>query len=215
MSKKRSYLIQGGDLDAERYSKQTEKQLKRSGLLVVKRKFAWFYSPDKLEQWLETLEASGLNLYRVRKPGTAFYFIKGKPRKVRYCVDYQNMADYSYYDIHKDAGWTCVYSTKPSLQKWTIWSREYGESDTFPQIYSDTVHRLKHARKIALTYSIIFFPLVLLYINNLWFSFNLSFQRETTKLDFYNLGIMALCISVFASFVIRTWLYYFRLRKQN
>ncbi|MBP3041209.1 DUF2812 domain-containing protein [Bacillaceae bacterium Marseille-Q3522] len=116
-------------------SKQREKQLKRSGQIIVKRKFSWIYAPDKLEQWLETMEKQGFNLYRVNGSGTDFYFFIGSPRKVSYCADYQNISDESYYQMHRDAGWKDVFRSFSSLQKWTIWSCTYSEGEERPRLY--------------------------------------------------------------------------------
>ncbi|MFZ3591275.1 hypothetical protein ACOI1C_19035 [Bacillus sp. DJP31] len=56
---------QSGNQKEEKLRKQQEKDLKRSGKLVVKRKFGWMYAPDKLEEWLEKMEQKGFNLHRV------------------------------------------------------------------------------------------------------------------------------------------------------
>jgi hypothetical protein len=113
------------DEDERNRSKDAEKQLKRSGQMIVKRRFGWMYAPDKLEKWLETMEEQGYNLYRTSKTGTIFYFILGLPRKVSYCADFQNTADESYNDIHRDSGWKSVFISNSSFQKWTLWCREY------------------------------------------------------------------------------------------
>ena len=99
--------------------------------IIVKRKLGWMYSPDRLEQWLETMEERGYNLYRVSKMGNTFYFIKGSPRKVSYCADYQNFSEESYYDMHRESGWNSVFKSSWSFQKWTIWSQPYAEGACF------------------------------------------------------------------------------------
>ncbi len=135
--------------EERRLSKDEVKELKRSGKLIRKRKLGWMYAPDKLEKWLEKMEADGYNLYRVSKTGTVFYFTVGHPRKVSYCADYQNIADESYFNIHRDAGWRNVFISMGSFQKWSIWSIEYSEGEQRPQIYSDKSDQLKHAKRIA------------------------------------------------------------------
>ena len=174
INKTNKYLIsektnkpQGVNHIEERLSKEREKQLKLSGQMVVKRKFGWMYSPDKLEKWLETMEELGYNLYRVSRTGTTFYFIIGTPRKVSYCADYQNISDESYFDMHRDAGWKSAFISYSSLQKWTIWSQEFSEGEERPQIYSDKSYHLKHARKVAIAYTILFLPITIMYILNI------------------------------------------------
>ena len=95
----------------ERWSKEEEKQLKRTGHMVVKRKFGWMFSPDKLEIWLEKMEELGFNLYRIGSGGKAFYFIKGNPRKVRYCAIYSNLSNESFFDFIRETEWSQVYVT--------------------------------------------------------------------------------------------------------
>lgn len=205
--------LQGRGQVEGRLSKDEEKQLKRSGQLIVKRKFGWMYAPDKLEKWLEAMEEHGCNLYRVGKTGTVFYFSMGSPRKVSYCADYQNIADEGYFDIHRDAGWKSVFISTSSIQKWTLWSREYSEGEESPQIYSDKSHQLKHARRIAITYSCMFLPLVIFYIFNIGANIHWMSQHNLDKMQIINMILIALLILNFGSYSIRTWLYYRRLSK--
>jgi hypothetical protein len=196
-----------------RHSKVTEKEMKRLGQLIVKRKLGWMYSPDKLEMWLEEMEKQGFNLYRVSRSGTVFYFVKGSPRKVSYCADYQNIADESYFDIHRDTGWKSIFVSFSSIQKWTIWCREYVEGEERPQIYSDKSHYLKHARRVAITYTTLFLPMVIIYFLNLGLVIAGRFNSNTPKLNIFNTVLYVFCLFAFGSFTVRTWLYYFRLRR--
>ncbi len=194
-------------------SKAEEKQLKRSGQMVVKRKLGWMYAPDKLEQWLEEMEQKGYNLNRVSKTGTAFYFLIGHSRKVSYCADYQNLADESYFDIHREAGWRNIFASYGSLQKWSIWSCEYAESGLRPQIFTDKINQLKHARLIAITYSCIFLPIIIVYLFNIGLRFELFSINKVDIMYVFNFLIMVIAILLFGTFTVRTWLYYLRLKK--
>jgi hypothetical protein len=209
---KRKELQGGGQIEG-RLSKDEEKQLQRSGQLIVKRKFGWMYAPDKLEKWLEAMEEHGLNLYRVGKTGTVFYFTMGSPRKVSYCADYQNIADEGSFDIHRDAGWKIAFISTSSIQKWTLWSREYSEGEERPQIYSDKSHQLKHARRIAITYSCMFLPLAIFYILNIGANIHWISHHNPDKMRMMNMTISVLLILIFGSYSIRPWLYYRRLSK--
>ena len=221
INKTNKYLIsekttkpQGVNHIEGRLSKEKEKQLKRSGQIVVKRKLGWMYSPDRLEKWLESMEELGYNLYRISRTGTAFYFIIGRPRKVSYCADYQNISDEGYFDMHRDAGWKSAFISYSSLQKWTIWSREFSEGEERPQIYSDKSHHLKHAKRVAIAYTILFLPLVIMYILNIGLFVGVMLNNSTTRLSLLNTIMFLFCIFVFGSFTVRTWLYYMRLRKR-
>ncbi|EKN70711.1 hypothetical protein BABA_04699 [Neobacillus bataviensis LMG 21833] len=195
-------------------SKVEEKQLKRSGKLIKKRKLGWMYAPDKLEEWLENMEEQGYNLIRVSKTGTTFHFLIGHPRKVSYCADYQNIADESYSDIHRDAGWKRVFASFGSLQKWSIWSREYSENEERPEIYTDKTNQLKHARKIAITYSCMFLPLIIIYMFNLSLGVELIQDNRLDRLRIFTIIVMVFAILSFGSFSIRIWMYYSRLKKR-
>ncbi|WNF38670.1 DUF2812 domain-containing protein [Bacillaceae bacterium IKA-2] len=206
--------LQTRNRSEKRFSKEKEKQLKQSGELVVKWKFGWMYGPDKLEKWLEMMEGEGFNLYRVSKTGTVFRFLKGTSRKISYCADYQNISNENYFDMHREAGWKSVYISSSSLQKWTIWSQEYSEGDEQPEIYSDRSNHLKHARKIALAYTLMFLPMLFLYSLLIGIFIDDVFDNNATKLTVIFTVSFAFYFLIFGSYIVRTWLYYLRLRKQ-
>ena len=192
---------------------QGEKELKKAGRWVTKVKFSWMYSPDKMEQWLESMEQRGLNLYRVNKIGTIFHFVKGEPRRIAYSIDYQRGPTESYFAIHREAGWHEEFTSFSNMEKWTIWSKTYGETEEPPQLYSDQSSRLKHAKRIALTYTAMFSPLVAFYI---YFIINIMISADTIQDRFLwnSSGMMLLAVLIFGTFIFRIWAYYGRLRKQ-
>ncbi|MFC3212323.1 DUF2812 domain-containing protein [Planomicrobium okeanokoites] len=192
---------------------QGEKELKKAGRWVTKVKFSWMYSPDKMEQWLESMEQRGLNLYRVNKIGTIFHFVKGEPRRIAYSIDYQRGPTESYFAIHREAGWHEEFTSFSNMEKWTIWSKTYGETEERPQLYSDQSSRLKHAKRIALTYTAMFSPLVAFYI---YFIINIMSSADTIQDRFLwnSSGMMLLAVLIFGTFIVRIWSYYGRLRKQ-
>lgn len=196
-------------LDAE-----TEKELKRAGRLVRKVKFAWMYSPDKTEQWLESMELKGFHLHRVNKIGNVFTFIKGDPQRIAYRVDYQRGPTESYYAIHREAGWKEKFVSYSNMENWTIWSQAYEEGEERPQLYSDRSSRLKHAKRIAMTYTALFFPLVAFYI---YFIINIMVSAETIQDGFLwnSSGVFMIAVLIFGTFIFRIWAYYGRLRKQT
>ncbi|OAB29966.1 hypothetical protein PMSD_19315 [Paenibacillus macquariensis subsp. defensor] len=206
--------LHGVDQAEIRRSKSEEKQLKRSGQMVVKRKFGWMYAPDKLEHWLETMEEQGYHLYRLSKAGTTFYFIIGSPRKVSYCADFQNTTDESYNNIHRESGWKSVFISNSPFLKWTLWSRRYSEGEERPQIYSEKSHHLKYAKRIALTYSCLFLPSILIYTLNIKLSMESTFDNNLDTLQIISTISLTFAVLTFGSFLARTWLYYMRLRKR-
>ncbi|MFC6651821.1 DUF2812 domain-containing protein [Paenibacillus rhizoplanae] len=184
------------------------------GTKMARMKLGWMYAPDRLEQWLEDKEKHGWNLYKVGFGGTLFHFSKGRPRRMKYHADYQIVAGEGYFELHQEAGWTRLYSSPFSLQKWTIWSREELNSAEQLEIYSDPVHRLKQARKIAISYTLLFLPMILLYSLNVT-AFIDNMRREGIIASrALNTSIMLFSIMLFGSLAARTWLYYRRLKKQ-
>ncbi|MCG1023434.1 DUF2812 domain-containing protein [Sutcliffiella horikoshii] len=195
-------------------TKAEEKQLKRQGLLIKRRKLGWMYSPDKLENWLDQMAAEGNRLHRVNRLGTTFYLKKAEPQRIKYSADYQNLSNDSYFEIHRQAGWEEVFSSKGALQKWTIWSKEYEEGERPPALYSDKTHKLKQAKKVAFSYTVLFLPLVLMYF--FIASMNMGYllrQGETWTLMNTNTVMFLLLILVFGTFITKTWMYYFRLQR--
>lgn len=193
--------------------RQTEKELKKAGRLVRKVKFAWNYSPDKMEHWLESMEQKGFNLQRVNTIGNVFYFVKGEPRKIAYRVDYQSGPTESYFSIHREAGWNEKFVSYSNIEKWTIWSKAYGEGEERPQLYSNQSSRLKHAKRIAITYTAMFFPFVAFYA---YFIINIIKSAERIQ-DWFlwnSSGMFMIAILIFGALIFRVWAYYTRLRKE-
>ncbi|MEA3318642.1 MAG: DUF2812 domain-containing protein [Bacillota bacterium] len=201
-------------LDKKNLTKAEEKQLKREGILIKRRKFGWMYSPDKLEKWLERMATEGNRLHRVNRLGTTFYFRKGEPHHIKYSADYQNLSNDSYFEIHRQAGWKDEFSSKGALQKWTIWSKEYEAGETVPALYSEQTHKLKQAKKVALSYTALFLPLVLMYIYIASFNTFYIFRNggEWSIVN-SNTIMFFICILIFGTFITKTWMYYFRLRR--
>lgn len=83
-----------------------------------------------------------------------------------------------------------------------------------PQIYSDKSHQLKHARRIAVTYSCMFIPLVIFNILFIGANIHQMFNYNLDKIELLNMILFVILILIYGSFSIRTWLYYRRLSKR-
>lgn len=185
----------------------------RGDRLIRRYKPGWMYAPDKLEHWLETMEARGYNLCRINPMGTMFYFVKGNPRKVAYHADFNNRADAGYFQIHQDAGWKILFSNSSFPVSWTILSREYREGKEKPQIYSDASDSLKRAKKIAVTYSAIFMPMVILYAASIVQQLNAISPDQPFRTG--TIILFSISILAFGSFTVRTWFFYRRLKNRS
>ncbi|WP_042347756.1 DUF2812 domain-containing protein [Bacillus massiliigorillae] len=190
-----------------------EKALEKSGKIITKINAGWIYAPDKLEQWLESMEASGYNLYKVNRLGIVFYFLRGEPRKISYCTEYQGISNDDYANFHRDAGWKNIYMSKSSLQKWAIWSCEYKDDEFIPKIHNEPSVHLKYVKKIAITYSLMFVPFIILqaFIFSV-FMYGIISDAES-QANVITILMLLLCILLFSSYTTRIWMYYLRLRR--
>lgn len=191
-------------------SKKVEKELFKSKKMFKKTKFAWFYAPDLVENWLEKMETQGYNLYRMSKIGSSFYFIKGQPRKIKYIVEYKSKASPQYFAQNQMAGWKLIFTSFSKRMAYVVWSKEYA-NDIEPEFYCDLDAKLKHAKNYALKLSLMYFPICLLYL--LLVAFNLS-MPNLGNMPLFTVIIFLLLIFEFGFFAIRTILYYFRTKKR-
>lgn len=96
-----------------------------------------------LENWLELQESMGWQLFHTDTAAIRFFFRKGEPRKVRFCVDYQNNISSEYRLIFEDAGWQLKYSGLG----WYIWAMPY--ENRRPDIFTDQNSLLDINRKLS------------------------------------------------------------------
>jgi uncharacterized membrane protein len=101
-----------------------ERQLRKHGEVIKKIKLGFTYSPDRTEEWLEGMETKGYNLYRVSGTGNSYYFMKCKPKNVKYSLDFQTTINESYFEIHKSNGWKMMFTSFSSFSKHTLWAKE-------------------------------------------------------------------------------------------
>ena len=95
-------------------------------------KWWWGWNPDKIEHWLESMEANGWHLFHADMGAVRFHFEKHEPGQVRYCVDYQDKITPEYRSLFEDAGWELVYTGLG----WYIWRMAYDAER--PEIYTDS-----------------------------------------------------------------------------
>ena len=192
-------------------SKSETIRLRRSGQLIEKTRFAWQYAPDKIEIWLEQMAQDGYHLNHM-SISKSFFFLKGEPYQAKYHVDYQNRTDPSYFNLNKEAGWKLYFTSLSRFLNLSVWGQEY--KDAPPMFYSDSDSKIKHARKFALTYSLCFFPVCLIYL--LLIVVNVIYVQPhfglAPMLVVQNLSFLLLILEL-GFFATRTILYYFRVKK--
>lgn len=202
-----SDLTKSANLDGK-----TERALRHEGKLLKKIKFAWTYAPDKIEDWLEDMEMKGYYLVRVDWLGTTFNFIKGESRTIKYCVDYQNFVNDSYFEMNISNGWEMLFTSKLALTKYTIWRKEY--TDDKPELYSDKSQILKHARKQCLLYCVLFIPIILMYSSSIVSMVKMTTTYPDAPFSWTTPIIFAIAIVELGYFTIQSLGYYRRIRKR-
>ncbi|WP_353893539.1 DUF2812 domain-containing protein [Proteinivorax hydrogeniformans] len=176
---------------------------------VIKKRFIlWWIYPDKLEKWLENMERQGYNLHRIGKKGITYWFEKGSPRKIKYCIDFQRRLDLGYYDIHKENGWNLVFTRKNYPGTWSLWAQQYKE--TLPQFYSEKSDAIKHAKNVL---KVNFqWPLLLPLAVLIPSTFN-QIQQGITTIDIISTIIIAIIIIQLTLLTTLSLCYYRRVKK--
>ncbi len=195
-------------------SKDQIKKLKTEDRLIKKTRIAWFYSPDKHERWLESMEADGYHLQRMSKIGNSFYFIKGEPRKVKFHVDHQKRKGATYYSINEENGWRLYFTSVPRYFAISVWGKEYTNIE--PEYYSDEENRIKHARLFMLMYAVPYSLVVVLHVAVFIQFLTLQLNRPELALNpvfLFPMFMMLLLITEFSYFTIRIVNYYFRVKR--
>lgn len=195
-------------------SKEEINNLKDQKLLIKKTKRGWFYAPDKVEIWLENMEAKGFNLCYMSKFGNSFYFVKGTPRKMKYVVDNQKCAMPEYFNINQDAGWKLIFRSLTRSDSYVVWAQEVtGDRLLF---MSDAKENMKRSRRLALMYGISYGFCIVMYILSIIPHVCVLYQshRPVSSGRYFLIGTFMLLIIEFGYFIINAIAYYFRMKKK-
>lgn len=181
------------------------------GELLVKRKFAWMYAPDKLERWLNEMESRGYSLHSVGRRGRSFFFSRDG-QKQQYCLDYQLMADCEYMVGRIQAGFKPLFSTYGSFGKWIIWAKEYSPEQE-AQSSCNNAHLTKFGLRAAAAYTGVLVSMLALYGAGLVVAMDntYGFDQVGTVLV---LALFGLIILAMVRSTVQIWLYYRRMKIQ-
>lgn len=184
-----------------------------SPVTFTKWRLGWQYAPDRLEKWLETMEQKGYQLEKVSRLGIRYSFSEGEPRKVSYAADFQKTVESDYFYMHSDRGWNQWFHSSSLFMSCTLWSKMYTSEEEKPELYSDSYHKLKHARRVTLWHVGLFLPLTILYIWLLTMSISGILQGEIFDATFWLVALQTIVVIEFGYFSVRSILYYLRVRK--
>jgi len=174
---------------------------KKQGQIIKKTKIGWFYSPDIAVKWLEKMEGEGFNLLSMSNLGNSFYFIKGKPKKVKYHVDFQIKKNANYLSINEENGWKLFFTSLTRYFAITVWSKEY--KIDIPEFYSNIEDERSHAKKFMITYASIY-----IFLGTLYAAVSVLFGYTIwTIIPDHGIDLLLLSIPIF--FILSTILYFY------
>ncbi|MBP1547732.1 MAG: DUF2812 domain-containing protein [Oscillospiraceae bacterium] len=191
------------------YTKEEEKQMLKSGQMIKKAPLGWFYAPDKAEEMVERLAREGWKFYRFNEMGTVFYFIKSEPCKLKFVVDYQSEASDEYYLQSKDDGWKLEFTSMMRTMCFVVWSKEYTDSESEPEFYSDEANEMKLAKRMAFTLGI---PMLVLGAAMLIFAIWITINKPKVAAI---LPAYALVFAEYTYFGSKATGFYLRTRKKH
>ena len=178
----------------------------------VKRKFAWMYAPDLLENWLSNMAAQGNHLVRVTGSGTHFHFVKGEAEKTAYAHDFQLKAAPSYYAIHKEAGWQLLFTSSFPFMKHSLWVKSYALDEETPRLTYDKTERKVQVRKVLSMNMLYIVYMATLLTFVLWTNVTVFQDYDRRLLDQTLVGLLIATTIVPIYIAVRTILYYRRMR---
>ncbi|MBQ8780342.1 MAG: DUF2812 domain-containing protein [Oscillospiraceae bacterium] len=197
------------------YTKEQEKAMLKSGEMMKKTPLAWISAPDRAEEMVEKLALEGWKFYRLDKMGTTFYFVKSEPCNLKFCVDYQKEISDDYINLTKDEGWKLEFLSVTRVEGYCIWSKEYGEDEEIPQLYSDSESALAHAKKYFFSMVLPMILMVLLYVYIVLDILVISKEDFGGVGSAVMLGFGAVVIIEYGYFAVRSLGYILRLKKKN
>lgn len=122
--------------------------LERTKRTFSKWKFCSMCAPDRLEDWLSQMAASGSRLVHVGQQAMRFTFQKDAPKMVSFVFDFQWKASPTYFDIHKSVGWKLLFTTPYPWMRYSLWMKEYREGEEKPQLVYDPMEEKARVRKL-------------------------------------------------------------------
>jgi hypothetical protein len=140
------------------FERWLEKLLIKDGDISKKILPLWFMSPRKFEREISDMERRGLNIYKVHKSGMMFYFTKGTPRNVKYCV-VSNVSSVSNF-IGK--GWRVIYSSGKKFVNIAVIAKTF-ETEP-PEVFESEKGYIVNAARITARFTLSYFILLILAI---------------------------------------------------
>lgn len=190
------------------YTRKQEKQMLRSGSMMKKAPLGWFYEPDTAEKMVEDMAAKGWSFYRFNKLGTEFYFVRSEPSRIKFVVDYQNIADDGYFVMMRESGFKLEFTSIARIGSFAVWSARPDENGLLPEFYSDSESNYKRAKRQALTFSLSYIAIVIIYAE-----IAVSILNDGKEKVLYMTALFIVIILEYGWFALKSIRYFLRIRK--
>ena len=134
--------------------------------------------------------------------------------KLKFVVDYQSEASDEYYLQSKDDGWKLEFTSMMRTMCFVVWSKEYTDSESEPEFYSDEANEMKLAKRMAFTLGIpmLILGAVMLIAVMLIFAIWITINEPKVALI---LPVFALVFAEYTYFGSKATGFYLRTRKKH
>lgn len=195
------------------YSADEEKAMLKAKTMMKKSPMAWFLEPDRAMAMVDKLAGEGWKFYRCSKTGNELYFIKAEPCRVKFVVDYQNVASDDYYAAALDDGWKLEFTSVTKVTTFIVWSKEFHDEDDEPEFYTDGESILSCAKRQMMTFAIPVVVMTIVLAVLIYLMMGFYFEEHSI----FPLAISALYLFIIPQYVIlavKAIGYYLRMKKK-
>ncbi len=197
------------------YDKAAEKRMLKEKTMKMMLKPGWFYAPDKAEQWVEDMARQGWVFYRFDPAGMCFYFLKEESAKLKFVVDYQNVASDEYYQLIKDEGWKLEFTSVSRTMGFTIWTKRWDDDEEEPYFYSDIADEYARAKRMTLTFGLTFALMIVVCIGLMVLYFTTLAEDDSLPALLEFVIVYTVITIEYLIFLIRLIGYFFRVKAKT
>ena len=151
--------------------------------------FKWWWSWDfrVIEDYLEEMAMNGWQLKNVGFGMVIFYFNKSKPKKIRYCVEYNPSFKPDYHLLLADDGWKLM----GQKSGWLLWEKPYNNKR--PEIFTEPDSLINRNNKLLK----LLYPLLVINVLNLFMqSSRLIINRSSSFINSISFVLIVLLLSI-------------------
>jgi hypothetical protein len=153
----------------------------------------WFsWAPERVERFLERMEAQGWRCFRGGFGAWRFLFEQAAPGCARYCVDYQDKVTPEYKQLLTDDGWELILVSTG----WCVWRKPCGGQR--PELYTDPDSLIQRNKRVIGAIGVVIMSQIPLMV-----SVNASHSSSPLKTGLLFLYLLMIGAAVYG--VLRLW----------